>query len=156
MFDMDLHCVKSVCIQSFSGPYFPAFGLNTERHSVSLHIQSKSGKIRTIKTPNTEIFHAVLNTCLLIFLPLLSPPQKYKHSCNYNRDAEQGDKDDDEYFMRFVFGSHGRRQWNDWRLGLKKINLYRKMLVLPNLTKKLFTFMKKKNEIPIEMKIYRR
>ena len=30
------------------------------------------------------------------------------------------------------------------------------MLVLPNLTKKLFTFMKKKNEIPIEMKIYRR
>ena len=24
------HFVKSVCIQSYSGPYFPAFGLNTE------------------------------------------------------------------------------------------------------------------------------
>ena len=31
------HCVKSVQIRSFSGPYFPAFGLNTE----------KCGKIRT-------------------------------------------------------------------------------------------------------------
>ena len=26
-----LHCVKSVSIQSFSGPFFPAFRLNTER-----------------------------------------------------------------------------------------------------------------------------
>ena len=24
-----LHCVKSVQIRSFSGPYFPVFGLNT-------------------------------------------------------------------------------------------------------------------------------
>ena len=23
------HCVKSVCIRSFYGPYFPAFGLHT-------------------------------------------------------------------------------------------------------------------------------
>ena len=30
-----------------SGPYFPAFGLNTERYKVSLCIQSKCGKIRT-------------------------------------------------------------------------------------------------------------
>ena len=26
-----LHCVKSAHIRSFSGPHFPAFGLNTER-----------------------------------------------------------------------------------------------------------------------------
>ena len=26
------HCVKSVLIRSFSGSYFPAFGLNTERY----------------------------------------------------------------------------------------------------------------------------
>ena len=32
---------------AFSGPYFPAFGLNTERYSVSLRIPSKCGKIRT-------------------------------------------------------------------------------------------------------------
>ena len=30
------HCVKSVRIWSFSGPYFCAFGLNTKRYSVSL------------------------------------------------------------------------------------------------------------------------
>ena len=29
------HCVKSVQIRSFSGPYFPVFGLNTEIYSVS-------------------------------------------------------------------------------------------------------------------------
>ena len=32
------HCAKSVHIQSYSGPRFPAFGLNTERYSVSLCI----------------------------------------------------------------------------------------------------------------------
>ena len=40
------HCVKSVRIQSYSGPHFPAFELNTERYSVSLHIQPKCGKMR--------------------------------------------------------------------------------------------------------------
>ena len=33
----------------FSGTYFPAFWLNTERYFVSLRIQSKCGKIRTRK-----------------------------------------------------------------------------------------------------------
>ena len=35
------HCVISVRIRSYSGPYFPAFGLNLERYSVSLRIQSE-------------------------------------------------------------------------------------------------------------------
>ena len=35
----------------FSGPYFPAFGLNTERYRVE--------KIRTRKTPNMDTFQAV-------------------------------------------------------------------------------------------------
>ena len=43
------HCVKSVRIQSFSGPHFPAFGLNTETYRVNLHIQSGYGKMRTRK-----------------------------------------------------------------------------------------------------------
>ena len=43
----------------FSGPYFPAFGMNTEKYGVSLCIQSKCRKIRTRKTPNTDIFQAV-------------------------------------------------------------------------------------------------
>ena len=53
------HCVKSVCIRSFSGSYFPAFGLNTDRYGVSLHIQSKCRKIRTRITSNTDTFYAV-------------------------------------------------------------------------------------------------
>ena len=54
-----IHCVKSVLIGSFSGPYFPAFGLNTERCRVSLRIQSDCGKMRTRRTPNTDTFYAV-------------------------------------------------------------------------------------------------
>ena len=53
------YCAKSVRIRSFSGQYFPAFGLNTERYQVSPRIQYKSGKMRTRKTPNTDTFHAV-------------------------------------------------------------------------------------------------
>ena len=33
----------------FCGPYFPVFGLNTERYEVSLRIQSERRKIRTRK-----------------------------------------------------------------------------------------------------------
>ena len=59
------HCVKSVRIQSYFGPYFPAFGLNNDRYSLSLPIQSKCGKIRTRITPNTAIFYEVY---VLIFI----------------------------------------------------------------------------------------
>ena len=37
----NLHCVKSFRIRSFSGPYFPIFGLNTKIYGVSLRIQSE-------------------------------------------------------------------------------------------------------------------
>ena len=49
-----LHYVKSVHIWGYSDPYFPAFGLNTQRYGVSLRIQSECGKIRTIIIPNTD------------------------------------------------------------------------------------------------------
>ena len=54
-----VHCMKSVRIQRFSGPYFPAFRLNTERYSVYLRIQSECEKIWTRKTPNAGSFHAM-------------------------------------------------------------------------------------------------
>ena len=57
--DEVLCCVESVRIQSFSGPHFPAFGLNRERYGVSLCVQSECGKIRTRKTPNTDTFEAL-------------------------------------------------------------------------------------------------
>ena len=41
------HCVKSVQIRSYSGTYFPVFGLNTENYGVNLPIQSEYRKIRT-------------------------------------------------------------------------------------------------------------
>ena len=53
------NCVKIVLIWLYSGPYFPAFGLNMERYKVSLRIQSECGKIRTRITPNTDTFYAV-------------------------------------------------------------------------------------------------
>ena len=44
----------------FSGPYFPAFGLNTERYGVSLPIQSECGKMWTRIIPNADTFHAMV------------------------------------------------------------------------------------------------
>ena len=53
------HCVKSGRIRSIFVPYIPAFGLNTERYSICLHLQFKCGKIWTRKTPNTYTYHRV-------------------------------------------------------------------------------------------------
>ena len=44
-----IHYVKSARIRSFSGPYFLAFGLNTERYGVYLRIESEYEKMRTRK-----------------------------------------------------------------------------------------------------------
>ena len=52
-------CVKSIRIWSFSGPYFPTFGLNTERYWTYLRIQSECRKIRTRKIPNMDTFQTV-------------------------------------------------------------------------------------------------
>ena len=52
------HCAKYVRIRSFSGPHFPAFGLNTKIYRVILRVQDKFGKMRTRKTPNTDTFYA--------------------------------------------------------------------------------------------------
>ena len=42
-------------IPSYSGPHFSAFGLNTERYEVSLHIQSECRKMRTRITRNIDL-----------------------------------------------------------------------------------------------------
>ena len=36
-----IHWVEGVLIRSYSGPYFSAFGQNTERYGASLRIQSE-------------------------------------------------------------------------------------------------------------------
>ena len=54
-----VYCAKSVRIRRFSGPYFPAFGLDTERCRVCPRIQSECGNMRARKSPNTDTFQAV-------------------------------------------------------------------------------------------------
>ena len=53
------HCLKSVRIRGYSGPHFPAFGVNTEGYDVSLRIESECGKVITRITPNTDTFYAM-------------------------------------------------------------------------------------------------
>ena len=53
------HYVKSVRIRSYSVLHFPAFGLNTEKCSVSLSIQSECGKIRTRITTNRTLLRSI-------------------------------------------------------------------------------------------------
>ena len=48
--------MKSVQIRSFSGPYFSAFGLNTERHGV---FSPNARKYGPGKTPYLDTFHVV-------------------------------------------------------------------------------------------------
>ena len=60
-------CVKIVRIWSYSGPHFPEFALNMQRYSLSLRIQSECGKMRTIITPNTDPFYAVVSTYFFHF-----------------------------------------------------------------------------------------
>ena len=77
------HCVKSVGIRSFSGPYFPAFGLNMERYGVSVHIQAECWKIWTRKSPNTDSFHAVNFYLKKFFYNQLFCQNKFKFPTNY-------------------------------------------------------------------------
>ena len=58
--------VKSAHIRSYSGPHFPAFGLNTERYSVFLRIHSECGKMRPRIVPNTDTFYAVFTKNILL------------------------------------------------------------------------------------------
>ena len=61
-----------------SGPYFPAFGLNTERYSVSLCIQSEYKKIRT---RNNSVFghFSCSDACL-------KQRARFSHRCFFGKD----------------------------------------------------------------------
>ena len=61
------HCVKNVQMQSFPGPYFPPFGLNTEIYGVNLRILFQCEKMPTRKTPYLDTFWAVLEPTFLNF-----------------------------------------------------------------------------------------
>ena len=44
IFFSEVHCVKNVCIRSFSGPYFPSFDLNTERYRIRENTDQKNSE----------------------------------------------------------------------------------------------------------------
>ena len=48
MIGFTFHCVKSVRIQSYSGPYSPTFGLNTDQNNSKYEHFSHSGSVRPI------------------------------------------------------------------------------------------------------------
>ena len=63
------YCFRLVNIKNFNfedivSTYFLAFGLTTEGYSVSLHIESKCGKMRTRITPNMDTFHVLKKFCV--------------------------------------------------------------------------------------------
>ena len=62
----NINCVKSVCIRSYFSPCFPAFRLTTEIYSLSLHIQSECGEIRTRITPSTDTFYRLIALLLAV------------------------------------------------------------------------------------------
>ena len=54
------HCVKTVRVRSFSSSYFPAFGLNTERHYLSV-FSPNAGKYGPEKLRTRTLFtHCLL------------------------------------------------------------------------------------------------
>ena len=62
--------------------HFPAFGLNTERYSGSLRIQSECRKMRTKITPNTDNFcavHHIFKCSMLYFCSISFSCFKYSH-----------------------------------------------------------------------------
>ena len=77
------HCVKRARIRNYFGPYFPAFGLNAERYSVSLRTQAEWGEIRTRITPNTDTFYAVTFCRFSSFFLYFHLENKCNHEIEY-------------------------------------------------------------------------
>ena len=65
----DFHCVKNGFIRSFSGPYFPVFGLNAERYRVSLRIQSECLNAGKYGSEKLRIWTLFMDT---VFLPAVN------------------------------------------------------------------------------------
>ena len=47
---------KNVCIRSFSGPYFPAFKMNTERYGLSWMYGGHESSLKVSKTEKSLVF----------------------------------------------------------------------------------------------------
>ena len=61
----DPHCVKSVRIRNYFSLHFPAFGLNTERYSVSLRISPYSVRMRENVDQNNAKYQQFLRSATM-------------------------------------------------------------------------------------------
>ena len=85
--------MKSIRIWSYSGPHFPAFGLNTGRYSVSLCVQSECTKTGSRATPDTDTVYAVNNIITIILLLQYYQENHtlfYKHKLCDKKEANTG------------------------------------------------------------------
>ena len=65
---IESHCVKYVRIRSFSGLYFPEFGLNTARHEDLSVFSLNAGKYGPEKLRIRTLFHAMSGFLKCFFL----------------------------------------------------------------------------------------
>ena len=72
-----MHYVKSVRIRRFSGPYFPVFGLNTERYSYLSEFSTNAGKYGS---ENSE--YGYFSRSNALNTELLSPKNSLKNITN--------------------------------------------------------------------------
>ena len=65
------HCVKSIRIRSYSGPYFPSLGLNTEIYSVPLRIRTlfTQCKLTTDFKPGNKVVSSVTKKMYYCIVP---------------------------------------------------------------------------------------
>ena len=71
------HCVKSVRIWCFSGPYFPPFGLNTERYG-SLTALTHLNLLLQSYDPIIHIMYEALRRRVLVLIGRLFTPRLVK------------------------------------------------------------------------------
>ena len=74
-FKKKLHCLESACIRSYSGPHFPAFGLNRERYwrdTLYLSVFSPNAGIhgpeQWIRTPFTQCLTQCFKKIIIIVI----------------------------------------------------------------------------------------
>ena len=149
-----MHCVKSVRIRRFSGPYFPAFGLNMEKYRVSLLFCPNTGKYgpensEYVPFPcsdNLKIFLDVTTVISLIFTITFSfiIANIWLWSCSFSTNIYMKKLISQKIFLWTYLSSFckkikcliginfsAEKIWHKWRK-MAKIALFNFFLAAPN------------------------
>ena len=79
--EIDKHCVKSVLIRSYSGPYFPAFWLNTERYECKQSFSCKQSLVFEKRNESGFVFLLFVFCFYLFCLYILESCFRQVGSC---------------------------------------------------------------------------